>query len=303
LEGKGIRAILEDEVFLRTDASGARSFLVDRLGTTLALADSSGALQTQYSYDPFGQTTTTGPSSANAQQYAGRENDGTGLYFYRGRYYSPALKRFIAEDPIDVAGGLNLYAYVNDDPINLIDPSGFSSSPGRENYNSCSAGGQFICDTEGNRIGLGHTPGAAVPLADDPVFFAAGLFAAGFGGAAETTATVASTGGDVLPATFVRTIAHGERIAALEAELAERTYVSGGLEHAIISLQSGERVIVSGGTGGIQFGSDLQWVPMHTHPTTTGPSAIDFIMLEQTGQRHSYIYELFGGGRTRFDRR
>jgi hypothetical protein len=49
--------------------------------------------------------------------------------------------------------------------------------------------------------------------------------------------------------------------------LDQRTYESGGLEHAIISLQSGERIIVSGGSGGIQFGNDLERVLMHTHPT------------------------------------
>ena len=36
----------------------------------------------------------------NSYQYTGRENDGTGLYFYRARYYAPALGRFISEDPI-----------------------------------------------------------------------------------------------------------------------------------------------------------------------------------------------------------
>jgi hypothetical protein len=73
------------------------------------------------------------------------------------------------------------------------------------------------------------------------------------------------------------------------------------LEHAIISLKGGGRSIVSGGRGGIEFGPDLKRVIGHTHPTPTGPSAEDFRMLRDTGQRHSYIYELFGGGRSRFN--
>ena len=56
------------------------------------------SLSAQYSYDPFGGTVASG-SSPNAAQYTGRENDGTGLYCYRARYYSPALDRFISEDP------------------------------------------------------------------------------------------------------------------------------------------------------------------------------------------------------------
>jgi RHS repeat-associated protein len=57
-------------------------------------------------------------------QVAGRENEGTGLYFYRARYYSPLLGRFINEDPIGLGGGLNTYSYAFNSPTNLIDPSG-----------------------------------------------------------------------------------------------------------------------------------------------------------------------------------
>lgn len=38
-------------------------------------------------------------------KFTGRENDGTGLYFYRARYYNPTYQRFIAQDPIGFAGG------------------------------------------------------------------------------------------------------------------------------------------------------------------------------------------------------
>jgi len=114
-----------DEVFTRADAVGARNFLTDALGGTLALSDATGTLQTQYTYEPFGNTTASGLGSANPFQYTGRENDGTGLYFYRARYYSPTLQRFISEDPLDLGGGdLNLYAYVRNSPTNFTDSSG-----------------------------------------------------------------------------------------------------------------------------------------------------------------------------------
>ena len=80
-----------DEIFQRTDSAGARNFLTDALGSTLALTDSAGATQTQYTYEPFGKTTPSGAGSSNAFQYTGRENDGTGLYYYRARYYNPGL--------------------------------------------------------------------------------------------------------------------------------------------------------------------------------------------------------------------
>jgi hypothetical protein len=73
--------------------------------------------------------------------------------------------------------------------------------------------------------------------------------------AADTGITVASSGGgDILPATVVRQIQQGEKVSNLIDEVAQLTYESGGQEHAIVSLQSGDRVIVSGGTGGINFG-------------------------------------------------
>src|SRR5687768_13807633 len=74
---------------------------------------------------PFGATAVTGEASANSVAFTGRESDGTGLYYYRARYYNPTLGRFISEDPIGFAGGdANLYAYVGNDPISYKDPSG-----------------------------------------------------------------------------------------------------------------------------------------------------------------------------------
>jgi len=120
LTGLGI-----DEYFTRTDGTGRRSLLGDALGSILALTDDAGVVQTAYTYEPFGQTTVTGQSNANPFQYTSRENDGTGLYYYRARYYSPARQRFIAEDPIGFEGGdINLYAYGANNPLRFRDPFG-----------------------------------------------------------------------------------------------------------------------------------------------------------------------------------
>jgi RHS repeat-associated protein len=114
-----------DENFLRGEAGGASAFLTDALGSTVALTDPAGVVQTQYTYEPFGQATTTGAVSPNPFQYTGRENDATGLYYYRARYYHPGLRRFISEDPLEFDGGdANLYAYVFNRPTNYVDPLG-----------------------------------------------------------------------------------------------------------------------------------------------------------------------------------
>jgi RHS repeat-associated protein len=116
-----------DEVFARTESNGRRYLLSDAMGSTVALTDSGGSIAQTYSYAPYGTVTATGGSD-NTIQYTGRENDGTdGLYYYRARYYSPSLNRFISEDPIELRGGLNTYAYVHGDPMDLRDPSGYQA--------------------------------------------------------------------------------------------------------------------------------------------------------------------------------
>src|SRR5207245_9548259 len=98
------------EYVVRHDTSGASAFLTDALGSTVALTDTAGAVQTQNTYEPFGATVTTGAASSSPFQYTGRENDGTGLYYYRARYYHPGLARFISADPLGVLGdSVNLY--------------------------------------------------------------------------------------------------------------------------------------------------------------------------------------------------
>lgn len=123
LTGAGI-----DETLSRTDSKGTSSYLTDNLGSTLALTSSAGAISTSYSYEPYGNTTASGTSSTNTIQYTGRENDGTGLYYYRARYYSPTYSRFIGEDPLGFAGSANEYAYVGGNPTGAIDPLGLCSN-------------------------------------------------------------------------------------------------------------------------------------------------------------------------------
>lgn len=121
-----------DEVFTRTDADGARCVLSAHLRSVLSLTDENGAQATQYTYEPFGQTSVVGSGSSNSFQYTGRENDNTGLYFYRARYYAPLLQRFISEDPIGFRGGdTNFYAYVKNNPLNSFDPFGLQETEGQ----------------------------------------------------------------------------------------------------------------------------------------------------------------------------
>lgn len=119
-----------DEIYGRTNSGASQSYLTDALGSVLQLDNADQTAQVDYTYGAYGQTTETPPgASSNLIRYTGREQDTAGLYYYRNRYYSPITSRFISEDPIGLAGGVNLYSYVDGDPISFVDPEGFRLRP------------------------------------------------------------------------------------------------------------------------------------------------------------------------------
>lgn len=124
-----LRGLRIDELFIR-QAETVEYFRTDALGSTLALTNQSGVVTTSYQYESFGKTNANGPSQ-NSFQFTGRENDGTGLYHYRARNYSPGFQRFLSEDPLECqrTKGRNLYAYVENNPLRFTDPSGLVSIP------------------------------------------------------------------------------------------------------------------------------------------------------------------------------
>lgn len=113
-----------DDHLAVTRSSGTLDYILsDAINSTVALTDSSGALQQTISYEPYGQTSsaiTTFPI-----QYTGRLPVSDGLYYYRARFYDPEAGRFLSEDPIGFEGNdVNLYRYVLNNPIVFIDPDG-----------------------------------------------------------------------------------------------------------------------------------------------------------------------------------
>jgi RHS repeat-associated protein len=120
-----LRTLNIDEPLARLTPNSSRFYQTDALRSVVALTDETGAIKTQFVYDPFGNVAISGEPSDNPFQYTGRENDGMGLYYYRARYYSPELQRFISEDPIGFEGGdANFYAYVANNPMKWFDPEG-----------------------------------------------------------------------------------------------------------------------------------------------------------------------------------
>jgi len=111
-------------------------YINDHLGTPQMLTDSSAIVAWQADYDPFGKATVNddpdgnGVHITNNIRFPGQYYDQeTGLHYNWNRYYDPGIGRYLSPDPIGLDGGINLYVYVQNNPINLIDPYGFQSRP------------------------------------------------------------------------------------------------------------------------------------------------------------------------------
>ncbi|MDA8248906.1 MAG: DUF6531 domain-containing protein [Rhodospirillales bacterium] len=111
-------------------AAGTRETLIpDIQGSMVGMLDSGTGTLTKAGYQPYGESASLVGTFRFTGQRLDRETGGStaqpsGLYYYRARMYSPAWGRFLQPDPLSFGGGLNLYAYVGNDPINNIDPSG-----------------------------------------------------------------------------------------------------------------------------------------------------------------------------------
>jgi RHS repeat-associated protein len=100
-------------------------YVQDQLGSVTQLVTNSGSIAAQYSYDPYGNQTTVSGSVVSDIGYAGYfSHAASGLDFTLYRAYDPSHARWLNRDPIGEAGGVNLYAYVDGNPISEIDPLG-----------------------------------------------------------------------------------------------------------------------------------------------------------------------------------
>ena len=107
---------------------GGATFLTDALGSGMALYAGGSSVQAAYGYDPYGVVSATGNEGGNSYKFTGREQSGiTGLILLRNRHYNPGWGRFVSEDPIGLRGGINLYAYAGQDPVDVTDPDGLQS--------------------------------------------------------------------------------------------------------------------------------------------------------------------------------
>ena len=100
-------------------------YALDHLGSIREVTDKLGTVQARYDYDPSGKRTKMTGQLDFDLGYAGYfHHEPSGLDFARHRAYDSILGRWISRDPIAERGGLNLYQYVGNDPVNATDPTG-----------------------------------------------------------------------------------------------------------------------------------------------------------------------------------
>ena len=90
-----------------------------------------GYIRTAYSYAPFGNVSASGDVSQPFQWSSEHYDSELDLVYYNFRHYSPALGRFLSRDPIAEQGGLNLYAFVRNNPNAFFDEVGTRGKSGR----------------------------------------------------------------------------------------------------------------------------------------------------------------------------
>ncbi|HEX2205847.1 MAG TPA: RHS repeat-associated core domain-containing protein [Longimicrobium sp.] len=109
--------------------SGGRTtyYVLDGKGNVSGRISGPGTLEARLRYTPWGAAELT-TGTPGRLRFKGREFDvQTGLYYVRERWYDPQIGRFVSEDPSGLEGGINPYAFADNDPVDLADPTGLAT--------------------------------------------------------------------------------------------------------------------------------------------------------------------------------
>lgn len=142
-----------------TGAAAAVYFIhPDHLGTPRVVTDQAGTVVWRADYEPFGKANITTSTVTMNLRLPGQYFDSeTGLHYNYFRDYDPATGRYLQSDPIGLDGGINVYAYASNNPVNRIDPDGLADISG------------FTRHGVNQAINRGVSPSAMIGAVRDPI--------------------------------------------------------------------------------------------------------------------------------------
>lgn len=101
------------------------SYFYDGRGNVSALMDTNQTISASYSYDAFGNMLAKSGTLDQPYRFSTKPFDSkVGLSYYGYRFYSPGIGKWMTRDPLGEAGGMNLYGFVSNNPVNMVDPEG-----------------------------------------------------------------------------------------------------------------------------------------------------------------------------------
>ncbi|MBV9470595.1 MAG: RHS repeat-associated core domain-containing protein, partial [Abitibacteriaceae bacterium] len=148
----------------RSTAEGHFYYHYDGATNVGQLTDVNQNIVANYGYDAFGNTSVSSGSqftqAGQPYRYSTKEyHSYSGLYDYGLRFYSPGMGRWISQDPLGEEGGLNLYAFVANDPTNLLDPDGLDWLDNASNFSAGWGDTLTLGGTKIIRVGAGDLAG------------------------------------------------------------------------------------------------------------------------------------------------
>ncbi|MBK9280947.1 MAG: RHS repeat-associated core domain-containing protein [Candidatus Obscuribacter sp.] len=134
LQNRFVYGVGLDEPLIIVSSGGTLTYLHhDKMGSLVATSNSSGVVTNKNKFGPFGEITTLAGTAGFG--FTGQRYDSeTGLYYYKRRYYSPKIGRFLQPDPIGYRDSLNLYTYAKNNSLQYMDPLGLEASDGFQKW-------------------------------------------------------------------------------------------------------------------------------------------------------------------------
>jgi RHS repeat-associated protein len=285
-------AALEEIVWLGAlpvgtiQGGAAYSIAPDHLGAPYKIVNSANAQVWFWDHDPFGNGAPTAAAGfSHRLRFPGQIYDAeSGLHSNGQRDYDPRLGRYVESDPLGLEGGINTYAYANNNPVNAVDPSGTIVETGWDIANIAMGVYSFFDNLfQGNYAAAGiDAVGLGVDVAAAAIPGVPGGAAAAIG-AARSEAAAITLSRKLHGAQHAASAATAEPLAKqLARESAESAFTADGRLSSDV-LANANKIIDASEIGNPNVPSGISKFETQTFQSPSGDFRVHFYMNQQTG--------------------